>query len=66
MMRTDDSPTLLIKPGEAARLLEVSERKLWELTNRGDIPSVRIGRSVRYSRRTLERWITERELQDRR
>ena len=52
---------LLLKAGQAAAVLGISERKLWELTNRGVIPCVRIGRSVRYSRRTLEAWIAEHE-----
>jgi excisionase family DNA binding protein len=39
----------LLKRREAAALLAIGERKLWELTNRGEVPHVRIGRSVRYS-----------------
>ena len=39
--------TQLLKAPEAARLLAIGTRKLWELTNRGEIPHVRIGRAVR-------------------
>jgi excisionase family DNA binding protein len=48
---------LLVKPREAAVMLAISARKLWELTNIGEIPVVRIGRSLRYSRADLEGWV---------
>ena len=39
----------LLKAKEAAELLAISPRKLWELTNRGDIPCVKMGpKVVRY------------------
>ncbi|HEX8912801.1 MAG TPA: helix-turn-helix domain-containing protein [Humisphaera sp.] len=38
----------LLPPPDAARALGVSERTLFSLTKRGDLPAVRIGRSVRY------------------
>jgi excisionase family DNA binding protein len=49
----------LLRPREAATLLAVSIRKLWQLTNMRLIPSVRIGRSVRYDLRDLEAWIEQ-------
>ena len=50
---------LLLRPAEAAEALAISPRKLWELTDRREIPSVRIGRSVRYDPGDLRRWINE-------
>ena len=50
--------TLLVKAREAARLLAISQRLLWELTNRGEIPCVRLNRSVRYSIAELRRLAT--------
>ena len=47
-------PTLLVRPAEAARLLSVSQRTLWTLTQSGVLPCVRLGRSVRYSPAALE------------
>ncbi len=44
---------ILLPPPEAAHLLAISQRKLWGLTARGDIPAVRIDRSVRYRLSTL-------------
>lgn len=48
---------LLLRPREAANLITLSERKLWELTNTGKIRSVRIGRAVRYDPADLREWI---------
>ena len=38
----------LLRPREAAEALCISERTLWTLTKLGEIPCVRLGRSVRY------------------
>ena len=48
---------MLVKAKEAAAALSISERKLWELTNRKEIPCIRVGRSVRYSLADLAAWI---------
>lgn len=48
---------LLLKSREAAQSLAVSERTLWDLTNHGDLPCVRIGRAVRYDPTDLTDWI---------
>lgn len=60
MSRPPATPQLLIGADEAARLLSVSRKTLWNHTApRGRIPAVRIGRVVRYSPVDLERWIEE-------
>jgi predicted DNA-binding transcriptional regulator AlpA len=48
---------LLLNARDAATALAISPRKLWELTNGGDIPCVRIGRAVRYDPADLQDWI---------
>jgi excisionase family DNA binding protein len=48
---------LLLKVREAANALNISERKLWEMTKRGAIPAVRIGRAVRYDPADLQAYI---------
>ena len=48
---------ILLRASEAAMLLAISPRKLWELTNCGEIPCLRIGRAVRYSVGELECWV---------
>ncbi|MEO6708566.1 MAG: helix-turn-helix domain-containing protein [Planctomycetota bacterium] len=52
---------LLLRPGEAAKLLAISPRKLWELTNMGEVPVIRIGRSLRYPREALRAWVSNRQ-----
>ena len=49
--------TPLVPAKEAATLLAIGSRKLWELTNCGEIPHVRIGRAIRYDVADLEQWI---------
>lgn len=52
---------LLLTPREAAEALRISQRKLWGLTASGQIPCVRIGRSVRYQPNDLRTWIDRRK-----
>ena len=52
-------PRLLLDAHDAAQALSICERKLWELTNKGDLPCVRIGRRVLYDPRALTAWIDE-------
>lgn len=61
MTKPPPKSPILIDSREAARLLSISPRKLWELTNVGEIPSLRIGRAVRYRVADLEAW-TERQV----
>jgi len=53
---TDTPFTLLLTPPQAAEALAISPRKLWSLTTSGEIPHVRIGRSVRYPIDDLRTW----------
>ena len=50
----------LMKPAEVADILQVSRAMAYKLLNQGEIPSVRIGKSVRVRRADLERYIHER------
>jgi excisionase family DNA binding protein len=54
-------PKLLLTAREAAAALSMSERTLWGLTHSGEIPAIRIGRSVRYSVAALAQWIARRQ-----
>lgn len=51
-----DQP-LLLTVSEAAQLLRISERTLFTLTKEGGVPSIRVGRGVRYSSADLQAWI---------
>lgn len=57
-----DEQRLLLKAREAAKLLNVSERQLWQHTSpRGSIPVTRIGNCVRYSWDALQAYIRQQE-----
>ena len=53
------APLLTVR--EAAEVLRICERTLWTLTNSGEVPSVRFGRSVRYDQDDLAVWIAARK-----
>lgn len=57
-----DGDRLLITVPEVARLLHIGRRQAWEMIWRGDLPVVRLGRSVRVARPVLERFVMERSL----
>lgn len=48
---------LLVSSRVAAQMLGISPRTLWSRTRCGDIPSIRIGRAVRYSPDDLRQYI---------
>jgi predicted DNA-binding transcriptional regulator AlpA len=54
---------LLVDVATAAQMLAISQRKLWSLTNIGDVPCVRIGKSVRYSLEELRAWTRSKMIQ---
>ncbi len=48
-----------LKVPEVAQVLRIARSRAYELVGSGEISSVRIGRSVRVSRRELVRWLEE-------
>ncbi len=48
-----------LKVPEVAEFLQIGRSRAYELVANGKIPSVKIGRSVRVSRKELERWLEE-------
>lgn len=44
---SQDDEQILMRPARVAKLLDLSRSAVYDLINRGEIPSVRIGRSVR-------------------
>jgi excisionase family DNA binding protein len=48
-----------LKVPEVAQMLRIARSRAYELVGTGEIPSVRIGRSVRVSRKELDRWLEE-------
>lgn len=57
---------LLVNAKMACALLAISARTLWSLTASGEVPHVRIRRSVRYSPTDLAAWIESRKVRRRR
>jgi len=47
----------LVKVRAAADYLAISERKLWDLSQNGPIPVVKLGRAVRYDLADLDSFI---------
>ena len=46
-----------LKVPEVAKVLRIARSRAYELVANGEIPAVKIGRSVRVSRKELERWL---------
>jgi excisionase family DNA binding protein len=61
--RAMPDPQLLAEPllnaNDAARLLKVPRSTLYELVRSRGLPHVRIGRTLRFTRRDLGLWITD-------
>jgi excisionase family DNA binding protein len=50
----------LLRPAEAARLLAVRPSWIYEAVRTGQLPCLRIGRHIRFTRGMLEEWVRER------
>ena len=49
---------LLINSREAAKLLKISQRTLWQWHSTGEMPPpIRIGRAVRWALEVLKKWV---------
>ncbi len=50
----------LLRADEAARVLGIGRSKVFEMLRAGELPVVRMGRSVRIPRQALSAWIAAR------
>lgn len=50
---------LALREKEAAKVLGISPRKLWELANRGEIKAIKVDGVKLYPIRELNRWLDE-------
>ena len=57
------SQRLLLRVPEVAEALGLGRTKVYELIAAGELPVIRLGRAVRVSVRTLQKWVDEREKQ---
>jgi excisionase family DNA binding protein len=48
---------LLLKAGDVGKLLGLGRSKVFAMVAAGELPVIRIGRSVRVPRAALERWV---------
>lgn len=53
-----------LKVPEVAEVLRIARSRAYELVAEGEIPSVRIGRSLRVNREELDRWLQEQRYPD--
>ena len=58
-----DGVVLALRPRDAAKALGIGARLLWAKTNAGEIPHVRIGRTVVYPIEQLREWLAEKAAQ---
>jgi len=52
---------LLLSIKEAAYLLGICERSVWTLVQDHQLPHVRLGRRLLFSRSTLETWVSQQQ-----
>jgi len=52
----------LFRSEEAAKYLNISPRHLWTLTQRGEIPRIKMGRIVRYDIDALAQYVSQRQV----
>jgi excisionase family DNA binding protein len=53
-----------LKVPEVAEVLRIARSRAYELVADGEIPAVKIGRSVRVSRKELDRWLEDQRYVD--
>lgn len=54
-----ETPCLAMKPRKAAKALDISERLLWEWTDRGVVPRVGMGKAILYPVGVLHDWLQQ-------
>jgi len=54
---------LLLRATEAAKLLGLGRSKVFAMVAAGELPVIRLGRSVRIPRQALERWIRDQTIE---
>jgi excisionase family DNA binding protein len=54
-----DESVINLDERQAAKFLGIGARTLWELRKNGSVPHVRFGKSVRYPKPLLVKWLME-------
>jgi excisionase family DNA binding protein len=50
---------LLLRPTEAAEILGFGRSRLYELLASGQLPSIKVGKSIRVPTAALEKWVAD-------
>lgn len=58
-MLFEENQPLLVNAAGVAKLLDISERNLFELKKHGKIPYVKIGKLIKYHIPTIQKWIID-------
>lgn len=53
-----------LKVPEVAEVLRIARSRAYELVAKGEIPAIKIGHSLRVSRKELDRWLENRRYLD--
>ncbi len=54
---------LLLRIPEVAETLGIGRTKIYEMIATGELPTIRVGRAIRISVSTLQKWVEAREQQ---
>ncbi|MFC1635167.1 helix-turn-helix domain-containing protein [Planctomycetota bacterium] len=65
MKMEPEIPCLAMRSRNAAKALGISERLLWEWTDRGVVPHIRLGKAILYPVDALREWLQKEALQKR-
>jgi excisionase family DNA binding protein len=57
VLTTQDRSAQLLRIPEAARYLQLSRAQTYRLAAQGELPAIRIGRSVRIRQEALDAWL---------
>lgn len=60
LTQKDCTEPLLLHPSEVARMLGIGRSKVYEMTQTGELPVIRIGAAVRVPKKKLLEWIERR------
>lgn len=55
----EEVPRLALRARDAALALGIGARLLWSMTNRNEIPHIRLGKAVLYPVDALRTWLSE-------
>lgn len=62
-MQNDKNPQHpeLLRASQVSQLLQIGRNQVYELARSGQLPSIRLGRTLRFSREGLSTWIKEQQ-----